>query len=334
MKVLILFDKNANEVQRSEESRTIEFYSRLFMNISQFLPSVKVHHVELDYNGEYYLDCFNNSIDSNFQESFVNDLPKHDSYDVVITNSCNPVVRYLYPYVLNLTIGIFGSKPSFPVSYSLDPWGLYWKSLTYNAPLVLESNYENAERFKKKVQPYYEDLLYKQKLNLFPFNSERLPLHIQKLEKIQIDYFEEFEEKHHGDVFWTQKPNVQCVDIHHTFDYDYLKNLPQSKKIEKDSAQLIPYCRSVWASHSTLGFQAALHNVEIDSPSCFYYWKGNQAGTVGSLLDHVFFYDRHSFLNRIDKLKEYATPPQKIQQAISSDIYTYTSSDLKQGEFI
>ena len=336
MKTLILFDKNANEVQNGETNRTIEFYSRLFSNIASFLPSVKVYQASLQYDGEYFLDCFQNNVDSNFQETFVNDLPQSDSFNVVITNSCNPIVREVYDYVLNLSIGIFGSKPSFPTSYSLDPWGMYWKSLTYNAPLVLKPNYESAERFKKKIADHYiySDQNDYSDINLFPFNSERLPFHIQDLKKTQVQLFNEFDERHDHNAYWTQKPNVLCLDVEHTFDYDYLDDLPQKRKINIDSAQLIPQCKSIWASHSTLGFQAALHRVEIESPSCFYYWKGDQFGTVGALLDHAFFYDRRSFLDRIEKLKEYQRPPEKLRQAISSDIYTYTTSDLRQGEFI
>ena len=336
MKFLILFDKNANEVQRGESNQTIEFYSCLFSNIASFLPLVKVHQTPLQYDGEYFFDCFQNNVDLNFQKEFVNNLPQAESFDVVITNSCNPIVRKVYDYVLNLSIGIFGSKPSFPISYSLDPWGLYWRSFTYNAPLIIKPNYESAEQFKKKIAKYYidSDQIKLSNINLFPFNSERLPFHIQNLKKSQIQLFYEFNDRHNQNAYWTQKPSVSCLNMKHTFDYDYLKDLPQERKINIDSAQLIPKCKNIWASHSTLGFQAALHGVEIESPSCFYYWKGDQVGTVGSLLNHVFFHDKSSFLDRIEKLKKYQKPPEKLKQSISSDIHTYKTSDLKQGEFI
>jgi len=336
MKTLILFDKNTNEVQKGEVNRTIEFYSRLFSNISSFLTSVKVYQTSLQYKGEYFLDCFRNNIDSNFQKAFIDDLPQSDSFDVVITNSCNPIIREVYDYVLNLSIGVFGSKPSFPTSYSLDPWGMYWKSLTYNAPLIMEPNYDCAGRFKKKIADYYsfsKNSNYSN-INLFPFNSERLPLHIQDLKKSQVQLFNQFNYRYNQDVHWSQKPNVRCIDVEHTFDYDYLKDLPQDRKINIDSAQLIPQCENIWATHSTLGFQAALHEVNIESPSCFFYWKGEQVGTAGALIDNVFFYDKKSFINRIEKLKQYQRPPERLRQATSSNIHTYTTSDLKREDFI
>jgi len=330
MKTLLLFDTNANEVPKHIPNNTLDFYVKVFNNISSFLNGCKIYELELDYNGDdYYYDCFTNNIDQEFQTKFINHLPLNDSFDLVITNSCNPIVRKIFPYVLNLSMGIFGSRPPYPISYNLDPWGQFCQSLTYNAPLInnIKSDVENSKRFLRKIRHHYPVLTQYKDINLFPFNSESHPYHIQKLKKSQIDYFKDFEYKNNGKVRWTKKPKVNILNKTFEFDYEYLQELPQEKKIDINSSFLIPYCKKIWASHSTLGFQAALHNVEIDSPSCFYYWKGDRQGTIGALLDLVWFYDIGSFYDRIEKLKEFKTIPESLKTA-SFDIHTYVNSDL------
>lgn len=330
VKTLILYDANANEAQKNIQNNIDEYYSILFLRLAQFLPYCKIHQTRLNYDdGEYYYDCFNDNITKEFQEKFINDLPLNESFDLVITNSCNPIIRDIFPFVLNISVGLFGSRPPYPSSLGLDPWGLFWKSLTYNAPIIksINSDMTNAQNFLRKIKDYYQDTSGYNNINLFPFNSERHPYHVHMLKKTQVEYFKEFSLKNQN-VYWTSKPNVIAgFGINQEFDYKYIQNLPQENRINLDSSFLIPNCNKVWATHSTLGFQAALHGVSIDSPASFYYWKGNQQGKIGALLNLVWFHDKMSFHDRIEKLYEFRKVPKKIKES-TKNIQTYVNSNL------
>jgi hypothetical protein len=313
MRVLLLLDPG----DRSKETQS--FYIQLFSIISNWITT-KYFYSDLKYEGNYYEDVFNNTINENYQDSFKKELESYGNFDLVITNSPNPIVREVFDYVLNLSIGIY-SRPPFPIYYQLDPWGILWKSFTYNAPRFNLSNHKNSERLKKKIN-FIEQ---KNKINLFPFNSEYWFLKIQGLKKTQAEYFQEFD-KTNDSVYWTSKPSFSVFNDTHEFNYDYLQLLPKNKKIEKNSSLLIPNCKKIWATHSTLGFQAALWNVEIESPSCFYYWKGNQSGTIGALLDIVWFNDKYSFYDRIEKLKQYKKCPENLYSSFDT-IEKYINHD-------
>jgi hypothetical protein len=313
MKVLLLLDPG----DRNDQTRN--FYIQLFSKISNWINS-KFFYSDLEYEGDYYIDVFNNTINENYQKQFKKELESYGNFDLIITNSPNPIVREVFEYVLNLSIGIY-SRPPFPIYYQLDPWGLLWKSFTYNAPRFNLCNYENSEKLKQKIN-FIET---KEKINLFPFNSEYWFLKVQKLKKSQVEYFYEFD-KNFETVFWTQKPSFNFLNDKHEFNYDYLQILPKNKKIEQNSSFIIPSCNKIWATHSTLGFQAALWNVEIVSPSCFYYWKGNQSGTIGALLDLVWFNDKYSFYDRIEKLKIYKKCPKNLSLSFDT-IENYINHD-------
>jgi hypothetical protein len=313
MRVLLLLDPG----DRSKETQS--FYIQLFSIISNWITT-KYYYSDLKYEGNYYEDVFNNTINENYQDSFKKELESYGNFDLVITNSPNPIVREVFDYVLNLSIGIY-SRPPFPIYYQLDPWGILWKSFTYNAPRFNLSNHKNSEILKHKINFIQS----KEQINLFPFNSEYWFLKIQGLKKTQAEYFQEFD-KTNDSVYWTSKPSFSVFNDTHEFNYDYLQLLPKNKKIEKNSSLLIPNCKKIWATHSTLGFQAALWNVEIESPSCFYYWKGNQSGTIGALLDIVWFNDKYSFYDRIEKLKQYKKCPENLYSSFDT-IEKYINHD-------
>ena len=313
MKVLLLLDPG----DKSKETQN--FYIQTFSIISNWITT-KYFYSDLEYKGNYYEDVFNNTVNKDYQNSFKKELESYGNFDLVITNSPNSIVREVFDYVLNLSIGIY-SRPPFPIYYQLDPWGILWKSFTYNAPRFNLSNHKNSEKLKEKIN-FVEQ---KNKINLFPFNSEYWFLKIQGLKKTQAEYFQEFDKTNNG-VYWTSKPSFNAVGSNHEFNYDYLQLLPKNKKIEKNSSLLIPNCKKIWATHSTLGFQAALWNVEIESPSCFYYWKGNQSGTVGALLDIVWFNDKYSFYDRIEKLKQYKKCPENLYSSFDT-IEKYINHD-------
>jgi hypothetical protein len=313
MRVLLLLDPG----DKSKETQS--FYIQLFSIISNWITT-KYYYSDLKYKGNYYEDVFNNTINENYQDSFKKELESYGNFDLVITNSPNPIVREVFDYVLNLSIGIY-SRPPFPIYYQLDPWGILWKSFTYNAPRFNLSNHKNSEILKHKINFIQS----KEQINLFPFNSEYWFLKIQGLKKTQAEYFQEFD-KTNDSVYWTSKPSFSVFNDTHEFNYDYLQLLPKNKKIEKNSSLLIPNCKKIWATHSTLGFQAALWNVEIESPSCFYYWKGNQSGTIGALLDIVWFNDKYSFYDRIEKLKQYKKCPENLYSSFDT-IEKYINHD-------
>lgn len=307
MKILYLIDS-------ADEDKNSQFHNwMIFQKMSSILPG-KFFQTDLQYSDlsdNYYIDCFNQSIYHKFQAKFKNLLSFHESYDLVITNSPNDLIREIFPFVLNLSIGIY-SRPPFSYYFQLDPWGMFWKSYTYNSPRFGLENFDLAEKFKNKLnlEKIHDNIF------LFPFNSEYWPLQIQKLPKSQIEYYQEIKNKF-GNVHWTKKPNFSLHGTDHSFDYEYLKTLPYNLQLHEDSSLLIPSCKKIWTTHSTLGFQAALFGVEIISPSCFYYWKGNQVGTIGHLLETVWFDKIKEMPERIEKLKEIKLPT-KLRESFRS----------------
>lgn len=314
MKTLFLIDP------ADKSTETITFYLNLFNNIKKYI-SGKFFYSNLEYSKDkdnYYLDCFNNTVDEKFNIEFKLELLEYKNYDLVFTNSCNDIVRDIFDFVINVSPGIY-SRPPFPFFIQLDPWGLYWKSFTFNAPRFNLKNYDSALSFIKKLKFSNN----KKKYSLFPFNSEYWPLKIQNLSKTQIEYFYNFESTNEN-VIWTKKPNITSFSIDHNFDYDYFKLLNTHNLFSVDSSLIIPECKKIWVSHSTLGFQAALLGVSIDSPSCFYYWKNEQIGTIGYLLETVWVNDIKEIPSRLEKLK--IKIPKNLKNSFKN-INTYINHD-------
>ena len=293
MKTLLLLDPGDRSVE------TKNFYLTVFNTISNY-TRVKYFYSDLEYLGDYYIDCYNNEVDEQYQRQFAEELSNYQDYDLVITNSPNQIVREVFDYVLNLTIGIY-SRPPFKLQLQLDPWGIFGKSLTFNAPKYVEPNHDIAFQFRNENQHHMVDQ-YKG-ISLFPFNSHYWPSKVF-LYKSYFEYYKEFEQKY-SNTCYTKKPSFNVDGLGHTFDYDYFDLLPEDKCIDIDSSLIVPNCDNIWVSHSTLGFQAALWGVNIDSPSLFKDWTGDQVGTAGGLLDLVWFTDKHSFHDRVEKLKDY-----------------------------
>lgn len=315
MKVLYIIDPIDTNTE------TITFYLNIFKKIQKFLPG-KFFYSSLEYNksvNEYYSDCFNNNLDENYNKKFKKELSFYESYELIITNSGNYIIREIFDFVINVTIGIY-SRPPFNYSIQLDPWGMFWKSYTYNAPrLNIKKNYDLAFEFRKNLN--LENQI--KEFSLFAFNSEYWPLKIQNLPKTQVEYFYNFY-KENSNVIWTKKPNVISFGINHNFDYEYFKNMPKENLVSMDSSLLIPKCKKIWVTHSSLGFQGALFGVEIESPSCFYYWKNEQIGTIGHLLETVWLSDFSKIENRIDKLK--IKMPKNFKEN-TLNLYTYLNDN-------
>jgi len=293
MKTLLLLDPG----DRTAETKN--FYLTVFNNISNY-TKVKYFYSDLEYDGDYYIDCYNNQVDQQYQKQFAEQLSDYQDYDLVITNSPNQIVREVFDYVLNLTIGIY-SRPPFKLQLQLDPWGIFGKSLTFNAPKYVEPNHDIAFQFRNENQHHIVDQY--REISLFPFNSHYWPSKVF-LYKSFIEYYEEFFENN-SNVYWTKKPTFNVMGITQSFEYDYFSGLPQDRLINMDSSLMLPNCKKIWAYHSTLGFQAALWGVDIDSPSLFKGWTGDQVGTAGALLDLVWYTDKQSFFDRVEKLKDY-----------------------------
>jgi len=293
MKTLLLLDPG------DRTHNTKNFYLTLFNNIRNY-TKVKYFYSDLEYDGDYYIDCYHNRIDKNYQKQFADELSSYENYDLVITNSPNPIVREIFDYVLNLTIGIY-SRPPFKLQLQLDPWGIFDKSLTFNAPKHIKPDHDTAFEFRKENKDNLIDNY--QGISLFPFNSHYWPSKVY-LYKTFIEYYYEFLESN-TNVYWTKKPTFNSMGITESFEYEYFNNLPRDRLINMDSSLLVPNCKKIWAYHSTLGFQAALWGAEIQSPSLFKDWKGDQVGTAGALLDLVWYTDKLTFFDRVEKLKDY-----------------------------
>jgi len=293
MKTLLLLDPG------DRTANTKNFYLTLFNNIRNY-TKVKYFYSDLEYDGDYYIDCYYNQINEDYQKQFADELSNYGHYDLVITNSPNPIVREIFDYVLNLTIGIY-SRPPFKLHLQLDPWGIFDKSLTLNAPKYIEPNHDTAFKFRKENQEHLIDSY--RGISLFPFNSHYWPSKVY-LYKDFTEYYQEFFKKY-DNVFYTKKPTFNSMGVTESFEYTYFDELSQNRLIEMDSSLLVPNCKNIWVSHSTLGFQAALWGVNIDSPTLFKDWKGDQVGTAGALLDLVWYTGKQSFFDRVEKLKDY-----------------------------
>ena len=293
MKVLWLLDPAIEKLGQ-------DWYHTTLISQLQHLVDSRFFYSDLEYpdRPRYEQDCFAGCVDPEYQHAFRKELESYDSVDIVITNSPNTIVREIFPRVLNLTVGLYSRTGGFPVSYGLDPWGLYSESLLYRAPGLGLQDHDRALEYRTRMA----DIAWiPHGKFLFAFNSEYWPWQIQKLPCTQVQYFNQYLEQH-GDVIWTSKPGFENGSRQHHFDYDYLDRLPQHLRRREDSSLLVPGARGIWASHSTLGFQAALWGVPISSPSLFRDWTGDQVGTVGALLDLVWFHDSREFRDRLERL--------------------------------
>lgn len=293
MKALFLLDPAMEKIGQDQ------WHTQLIGRLCQALPS-KIFYSDLEYPhaSGYEVACWRAQVDEEYQQAFRQELEAVASIDVVITNSPNPLVRMIFPCVMNLGVGLYSRGNGFPVSYSLDPWGLYQRSLIFNAPMLGLQDHDQAMRYRHGIQnqPW---VIHDRPV--FAFNSEYWPWQIQDLALDQVQYFWDFYSRY-PDLVWTSKPGYHNGVHRHDFDYDYLRDLPSEQRTWSDTSLLIRHARCVWASHSTLGLQAALWGVPIESPSLFRSWTGDQVGTIGALLGLTWFHDLGEFMDRLERL--------------------------------
>lgn len=256
----------------------------------------------------YLTKCLDKNFDTSSLNKYFNEIiPKLQDFDCIITNSPNPLLRKNHPLVLNLFVGIY-NRPPFPQYFTIDPLGYYERSLIYNATdyniPIINSNLPLSTKLISTV----EKLLHKEKdnlfdVNLFPFQTETEAYKRQNLSKSQIEYFWSFF-KNNKNVFYTKKPD-DYVFNKKVVNEEGPKNLQTSCFLNYNSSYIIPKCTKIFTFHSTLGFQAALHNKTIESPSFFNKWKGDQRDTIEMLLNLVWFSTVDEFFERLYNIKTY-----------------------------
>jgi hypothetical protein len=299
MNVYVIFDTT----DLSEADKNFNF---ILLNFIKNNTNSKLSVVHLDVDN-YFYKCYNNILNKKHNENFLKQVSHLDQYDCIITNSPNKILRKYHKFVLNTSVGIYNRSP-FPQYFTLDPFGYYKDSFIYNAyKFSFKYNFNNftlSTILKNKILTIIEEknLKFKNKINLFPFHSESLFFKAQNLKENQFEYFKKFY-KNNKNVFYTQKPlsTIFNQDVFHT-ELPY--NLPKERFLNINSSYLIPFCKKIHVFHSTLGFQAGLWNVEIESPSLFKNWKNNQSNTIEMLLNLVWFTNKKELIERIHKLNE------------------------------